>query len=275
VKKKATERDIYDRLVSLAESSKFDEFLKVLEYSPPLSIPFCIKLLNQNYSVDLSTETSIKEKILEIIWKNGLYSFSSILPIMSLYGKGGQSTKAFSLYLKMVDVGIQRNTHFFNLLIRCHKSDSNAIDTLLHQMVLEGFIPDVNTYFWAIQSYSGDSDKVETLYLKMIRDRIEPNLSVYNSIINTYSICARFDKAIEIYSQMIANEAKCNDVLYASVITAYSRIGDIEGLYSFIHNYRRSIEGVHEVVEGGDQDESLPIPIINKCVFVRGRLGGC
>jgi pentatricopeptide repeat protein len=227
VSKRASERDVYDRIVLLVQSKKFDESIELMH---ELSLPTFIKLINYTFKVDLLNEISIKERIFEIVWGRGLYDIDLILPLLSLYGKSGETNKAYSLFLKMVDKGVARTRPFHNSLIRCHLRDPSKIDALLHQMVLDRFLPDVSTYFWMIQAYSGNVEKVEELFDSMIRDRIEPDLSVYNSVLNTHLICRRFDKAIALYLRIIKGGAKCNDMLYASIITAYSRIGDMRAV---------------------------------------------
>jgi pentatricopeptide repeat protein len=190
-----------------------------------------IKLIQKNWLMKVEREIELKEKVMKIMKDRGVkHTAFSITPMISLYGKIGDTIKADALFEMMIEKGIKRIPSIYNALMKCHWNNKSKIDQIFAWMKEDGIKPDVYTYNSMIKAYSKELDKVERLYFKMTEEGIKPDVCTYSTMINAFS--RDLDKVAKLHLEMIEGGIKPDVYTYNSMIKAFSKdLVKVEKLY--------------------------------------------
>jgi pentatricopeptide repeat protein len=227
--RKQEDEDILNRLLHLVQARKFDDLFGSLNNSPLFKQIIFIKVIQKNWFMSAEKEIELKEKVMKIMKDRGVKpTASSITPMISLYDKVGDTSKADALFEMMIDEGIKRNVTTYNSLMKCHANDTSKVNDLFARMIKDGIKPTVYTYATMIKAFSRDLVNVEKLYLEMIEGGIEPDVVIYNTMINLFAKNGKTVKAIEVFASMKKDEIKPDLYTYNTMIDAYSKSGQLE-----------------------------------------------
>jgi pentatricopeptide repeat protein len=253
---------ILDPLLALIQARKFDDLFGSLNDCAYLSPLIFERVLQASWKIPPEKEIELKERVMKIMKDSGVKpTASSITPMISLYDKVGDTSKAEALFEMMKDKGIKRIPSNYNSSMKCHANDTSKVEKLYLEMKEDGIKPDVYTYNSMIKAFSKDLDKVaklhlemiekkidpnvvtystmikafskeldkvEKLYLKMIEERIDPNVVIYNTMIDVYAKNGKTVKAIEVFASMKKDEIKPDLYTYNTMIDAYAKSGHLE-----------------------------------------------
>jgi pentatricopeptide repeat protein len=150
---------------------------------------------------------------------------SSVVPMISLYGKVRRTDKADSMLKMMKDEGIKRNPTIYNALMKCHSSNITKIELLYTEMQEERNKPNVVTYTSMIDAYTKDGDVAKAIktFESMIGAKIDPTVFTYTSMINAYAKNGDMSKAKEMFDLMISAGISPDVVVYSSMIDGYAK----------------------------------------------------
>jgi pentatricopeptide repeat protein len=221
------ETAILDKLLRLIDARKFDDLFGSLNDSTSLNTWIFAKIIQTSWKIHLKEEIELKEKIMDIMWKRGVKPTSStITPMISFYGKVGDTSKADALLEMMKDKGIPRKVTIYSSLMNCHGNNTAKVDDLYLQMKKDGIKPNVITYNSMIKAFSRDLDKVDDLYLRMLKDEIKPDVYTYATMINAFS--RDLDKVEKLYLGMKMDGIKPDVYTSATMIDVYSKNGQMD-----------------------------------------------
>jgi pentatricopeptide repeat protein len=267
------ESAILYKLLRHIQARKFDDLFGSLNDSASLNPQILAKLIQTSWKIHLKEEIELKEKIMDIMWKRGVNPTSStITPMISLYGKVGDTTKSVALLKMMKEKGIPRNPTIYTSLMKCHGNNTAKVDDLYLQMKKDGIKPNVFTYaimikafsrylvkvddlyarmkefgvkpnvfIYAamIKAFSRDLDKVEKLYLGMKTDGIKPDVYTYATMIDVYAKNGKLANAIEMFASIEKEGIKPSVVTYNSMIDAYSKDGQMDKALKMFASVKR------------------------------------
>jgi pentatricopeptide repeat protein len=226
----ATEEDTetLNRLLHLAKSRQFDELFKALE-QPSLTRFMFVKVIQFNWQLLPKKEIEMKEKVMGIMRERGvIHNAFSITPMISLYGKVGDSDKADGLLRLMKENGIERNVSIYNSLMKCHLNDTVKVEDLHFKMTADGIKPNVYIYNTMIRAFSKDAAKVDELYRKMFKEEIKPDVYIYSLMIDVYAKSGKLEMAVEVFDSMKAEGIPPCEVTFTTLINAFSKNGKLE-----------------------------------------------
>jgi pentatricopeptide repeat protein len=216
-------------LLALIQERKFDDLFGSLNDSSSLTPLIFAKLIQPSWKIPLEMEIELKETVMKIMKDSGVKPTAfSITPMISLYAKVGDTSKADDLFKTMKEEGIKRNVTTYNSLMKCHENDTSKVDHLFARMIKDGIKPDVYTYSTMIKAFSKELDKVEKLFLEMIEKRIDPNVVIYNTMIDVYAKNGKLEQAIEIFASMKREGIKPTVITYNTMIDVYAKNGKLE-----------------------------------------------
>jgi pentatricopeptide repeat protein len=212
---------ILDRLLILVKSQKFVELFSSLNDLPYL-MPWVLgRVIQADFGVPVRKEIELKEEIMEIMRERGVtHTVFSITPMISLYGKVGDSDKADGLLHLMKENGIERNAAIYNSLMRCHWNDTVKVEDLHIQMIDDGVKPNVYIYDTMINTHSksGNFEKAGEMFDLMIKEKIKPDVYIYTSMLDVYAKSGKIEKAILMFESM-----KRGLVTYNIMLDAYAK----------------------------------------------------
>jgi pentatricopeptide repeat protein len=151
----------------------------------------------------------------------------SITPMISLYGKIGDTIKADALFEMMKREGIKRDPSIYNSLMKCHANDTSKVDDLFTQMKEDGIKPNVITYNTMIDVYAknGKALKAIEVFDSMKKGEIKPDVYTYNTMIDAYSKSGQLEKAIEMFASMKKDGIKPDVTLFGALLDCYAKSG--------------------------------------------------
>jgi pentatricopeptide repeat protein len=218
-------------LLLLVQERKFDDLFGSLNDCTFITPLMFDKLIQPSWKVLLEKEIELKEKVMIIMWKRRVIPTAySITPMISLYGRSGDTSKADALLEMMKDEGIKRIPSNYNALMKCHANDTSKVEKLFLEMKEDEIKPNVYIYATMIRTFSKDLDKVAKLHLEMIEKRIDPNVVIYATMIKAFS--RDLVKVDELFVRMKEDGIESNAYIYATMIKANSKeLDKVEKLY--------------------------------------------
>jgi pentatricopeptide repeat protein len=211
-------------LLLLVQERKFDDLFGSLNDYASLTPLIFAKLIQPSWKTPLEREIELKERVMTIMKDCGVkHTAFSITPMISLYGKIGDTIKADALLEMMIDEGIKRDHTIYNSLMKCHGNNTPKIDQIFAWMKEDGIKPDVYTYNSMIKAFSRDLVNVEKLYLEMIEGGIKPDVYTYSTMIKAFS--RELIKVEKLYLEMIEESIKPDVVIYNTMIDLFAKNG--------------------------------------------------
>jgi pentatricopeptide repeat protein len=277
--------DILNGLLLLVKSQKFDELLEALKDEPSLTPYILSRVIQAEFKASKIHEIELKEKIMEITRERDIIPDPySITPMISLYGKVGDSEKADGLFVLMKERGIGRNVTIYNSLMKCHAGDLAKVADLYAIMIEDGIKPNVYIYSLIIDVFakSGSIDKAIEMFDSMQTDRVtqdaftyntmadtnakynqldkvsdmilsmknggvRPNVVTYNTMINALAKSGRIEKAIALFGSMTKDGIEQNKVTINTMIDAYAKSGNIERAVDMFYSMKEDGNETNEV----------------------------
>jgi pentatricopeptide repeat protein len=249
-------KEAIERLSTLVRLRKYKELFKILKVETSLPYKAFQRVLQYKIGVSPVREIEIKEKIVEIMEKRGMVlDASSIVPLISLYGKAGDLKKADAMLQTMKDYGIERTAGVYTSLIKCHERDLSMVDSLFKEMIAAGIKPNVYSYTSMIDAFSkgGNHEKAVGLLSRMKEEGIEPNVVTYTSLIKCHDL--DLSKVDSLFKEMIAAGIKLNVYSYTSMIDAFSKGG----------NHEKAVELLSRMKEEGIEPNVVTYTSLIKC----------
>jgi pentatricopeptide repeat protein len=220
------ETAILDSLLLLVQERKFDDLFGSLNDCSSLTPLIFAKIIQPSWKIPLEKEIELKERVMRIMKDRGVKpTASSITPMISLYDKVGDTSKADDLFKTMKEEGIERIPSNYNSLMICHANDTAKVEKLYLEMKEDGIQPNVYIYNSMIKAFSRELVKVEKLYLEMIVESIEPSVVTYNTMIDVYAKNGKLEKAIEVFASMKKGGISPDVFTYNTMIDAYAKNG--------------------------------------------------
>ncbi|CAN1321207.1 Pentatricopeptide repeat-containing protein At1g05670, mitochondrial [Linum perenne] len=146
---------------------------------------------------------------------------------------------ALKVYREFSEVGVCWNTASYNKIIStlCQLGRLKEAHTLLLQMELKGFPPDVVSYSTIINGYCQSAELEVVLHLidEMQFKGLKPNMYTYNSIMLLLFATGNVSEIDKVFKEMIHHGVTPDNVVYTTLIHGFCKLGNTQAAYKLFH----------------------------------------
>ncbi|XP_010091037.2 pentatricopeptide repeat-containing protein At4g02820, mitochondrial [Morus notabilis] len=196
-----------------------------------------IKLQAGDYAVHLDLVAKVRgihraEKFFEDLL-GPMADHSTHSTLLNIYVQNNLSAKAEALMAKMLECGLVRNPHPYNLMISLYLSNGEL--EKVHEVIQELMkhaSPDVFTYnLWiTVCAKQNDVETAEKVFGDLKKAKLEPDWVTYSSLANLYMKSGFSEKAASTLKEMEKMVYRKNRVAYSSLLCLHTNMGDKDGL---------------------------------------------